>query len=171
MLKKKTTIKKVSVDRFTHEFNEEGDESARKATKFQAMGEVRKFVHDLRDQQRRMQVNSRQKVPRSARKDDLSEIQVQGQATGSNFYPHNGIGIGGVPHSKFGTVQTVTSSPSKSNSLDKKRDSPRRFKMPAIKNIHQKAQITDMLYDGTDLNNMGSAPGQLPGTTSYFNMT
>ena len=31
LYKKKMTIKKVSVDRFTHEFNEEGEDSARKS--------------------------------------------------------------------------------------------------------------------------------------------
>lgn len=43
--------------------------------------------------------------------------------------------------------------------------------MPAIKNVHHKAQLKDMLYDPTEMVNMVSAPGQLPETSSILNMT
>ena len=46
-------VKKVSVDRYTQEFNEEGfgeNNSGSRRRQVLGMGEVRKFVHDLREQ-------------------------------------------------------------------------------------------------------------------------
>ena len=43
--------------------------------------------------------------------------------------------------------------------------------MPMIRNVHHKAQLQEMLYDPNEMVNMGSAPGQLPGTNSILNMT
>ena len=66
-------IKRVSVDRYTHEFNEEGFESQRKR-QLHGVGEVRKYVHDLREKQRKMKINSRQKIPNSARKEEFEKM-------------------------------------------------------------------------------------------------
>jgi hypothetical protein len=73
----KLLIKRVEVDPVTHEFGEETE----------YIGRVRKYVRSLKNHQENMKAGLA--FPK--------DISLQGYATGSNFYPHNGISSTGVP--------------------------------------------------------------------------
>lgn len=109
-----------------------------------------------------MRAGSRQRRAEH-RRDGLADMSVHGYATGSNFYPHAGVGTSGVPLQRFSNCQTVIPSPSKSNSLEKNRDSSRKVKMPIIRNVHQKVRLSDILtVEVHDGGTFGPAPGDFP---------
>ena len=56
-----------------------------KKKEIKVIGEVRKFVQDMRDNQSLLKLSSRAKI----RKDSLIEMKINGYATGSYFYPHD----------------------------------------------------------------------------------
>jgi len=88
------------------------------------MGEVRKYALELREDQKSIRLKSRQS---SQRRSSLPDMSINGTATGSNFYPHTGMGTSGMPLPSNTDLQGVNHSPSKSISPEsKKLSSPRR---------------------------------------------
>mgnify|MGYP000441341822 CR=1 FL=1 len=82
------------------------------------MGEVRKYAHDLREDQNSMGFKNRNADNRHS---SLPDMSVHGTSTGSNFYPHTGMGTSGMPLPSNSNMQGVNHSPSKSTSLEKKK--------------------------------------------------
>ena len=56
-----------------------------KKKEIKVIGEVRKFVQDMRENQSLLKLSNRAKI----RKDSLIEMKINGYATGSYFYPHD----------------------------------------------------------------------------------
>jgi hypothetical protein len=76
-----------------------------KKKEIKVIGEVRKFVQDMRDNQSLLKLSSRAKI----RKDSLIEMKINGYATGSYFYPHDQISSGGAVLGNLGNVSTIES--------------------------------------------------------------
>ena len=105
------------------------------------MGEVRKFVQEMRENQSLMKLSSRARI----RKDSLIEMKINGYATGSYFYPHDQISTGGVVLGNLGNVSTIESPSKRKNYSKEKRnrnrliDSPIKVLMPEITSVQLKA--------------------------------
>jgi len=104
------------------------------------MGELRRYVHEMKDQQKRMHLRPKAfGMHKKSCGNSRNTILVRGQATGSAFCPKRGAScIGGVRAHHYGQVQTFTRKNSSSNerSGGKARDLPRRVKMPVISDHH-----------------------------------
>jgi len=48
-----------------------------------------------------------QKAAFGSDRKSIGDMQIKGNATGSFFYPHGGLGTGGVSIGKYGNVQSV----------------------------------------------------------------
>ena len=90
-------VKRVSVNQL-NKFAEDRNSPRYKEEK--PMGELRKYVKDMKEQQQRIQSNSKGLDNFKAGK-SIGGISVQGYATGGNFYPQHNLGSGGIRDQNF----------------------------------------------------------------------
>jgi len=83
--KSKMVVKRVSVDKQTKEFSPEKNYKEASPNR-EAMGMVRKYVKDLKNHQKKLKNAYLQN-----KRPQLGDIAIKGFATGSDFYPHNGM--------------------------------------------------------------------------------
>lgn len=94
-------VKRVSVAA-NKQFDEVSDNESynrKKRSSLPPVGEVRKFVKDMKEQQVSMINRSRASYEK---RESLNGLKVDGHATGSSFYPHGSLATGGVVVNQYG---------------------------------------------------------------------
>ena len=97
----KVAVKRVSVAA-NQKFEEVSDANSynrKKRTSLPPVGEVRKYVRDMKDKQLSMLNRSRASYEK---RESINGLKVDGQATGSSFYPHGSLATGGVTVNQYG---------------------------------------------------------------------